>query len=925
MFQHDDRDNANTDNPSANPFAVTSRAIVVLVAAMAAAWIAAGSTGLLAHPLRHALTWAALAVAIVAGWPSRRERSGGWLTVAVAVVLGLIMTAVDLPAAGVLAVALVTAALVRWQRDLAARVILIAALATAVLGVFRLACGSIPTVWLAADALGRALGRLAGMISGGPLWLGGSFGGVDFLVLMVAFYVGWLIVSAPPRLPRAICAAAAILAGHLIYLVVLSYSHQILAALPEVVLPPEADNSRMGIWAWGNAVRALLPWNLPLLALLIHAVIAAAMFRWATVTPVSQPEPNGPRRRSAGPARRIDALLKSGPAVLAATIPLLTVLGLSRSDLKGKTIVANRQGFLDWDRPQYDVESAGTYGMLEPFVASLGGKLVISADLSQADLDRADVLMLLHPNQDWSKQPGARDRIWEFVRRGGSLLLVADPEMHQGDLKSTFNEVLQPTAMRVRTDVAFSETLSWEHSCEALAHPATAGIGDRRNQFGLMMGSSIDAGWAARPLLVGRWAWSDPGSDALGTGRARYDPGEKLGDLVLAAEQPLGRGTVVVLADTASLHNDVLANSYPFTGRLLGYLAGRPLSPQVWWRQLLGTLAIVALVGLLAWRASPLRTGVAAAVLGGSLIGCVAVSHHTARVLPGSGAGGPPLACIDASHLEAYSTDTWGDYGIAGFSRTLIRSGYLPLLLPELTAERLEHAKLLISIGPARRFSAAERNVVREFVASGGTFICMAGAHESAGSRELLADFDFRVPPSPVAPSARVREPEPLGPFSLNIQHKGSVISMRSFAAWKVEHGAKEGWTEWVLGSDGPSKEPFVVSRAVGGGQVVVIGDTYLAVNQNLESAANVMRENVVFWRWLLTHVTDQEDWVPPPAEDAQSEPPVELPPEEPRDDSTPTAPNDMDEAKPPTELPLEDPGLDEPVMDDPAGDEVTP
>jgi phage-related minor tail protein len=172
MSRSDDSSQASADRP----FAVPVSAIVVLVAAMAAAWIAAGSTGLLAHPLRHALTWVALCVAIVAGWPGRHPTNlpsvpgprplRAWLALAAAVVLGLIMTAPDQPAVNVLAVTLVTAALVRTESDLSGRAILIAALATAVLGVFRLAADSAPTVWLAADALGRALGWAAGQLTG---------------------------------------------------------------------------------------------------------------------------------------------------------------------------------------------------------------------------------------------------------------------------------------------------------------------------------------------------------------------------------------------------------------------------------------------------------------------------------------------------------------------------------------------------------------------------------------------------------------------------------------------------------------------------------------------------------------------------------------------------------------------------------------
>ena len=146
--------------------AVAPPAIVMLVAGMVAAWLAAGSTGLLGHPLQHALTWFALAVAIVAAWPqdnrifrnlgnpgSRRDL---W---------PCSLTASTLPTVNVLAVAIMLAAIAQVSRGLTGRVALIAALAATALGLFRFACDSIPTVWLAADAKGWMLGatcRLAG-------------------------------------------------------------------------------------------------------------------------------------------------------------------------------------------------------------------------------------------------------------------------------------------------------------------------------------------------------------------------------------------------------------------------------------------------------------------------------------------------------------------------------------------------------------------------------------------------------------------------------------------------------------------------------------------------------------------------------------------------------------------------------------------
>ncbi len=840
--------------------AVPARTIVVMVAVLAGGWIAAGSTGLLGDPLRHVLTWVALVVAIVAGWPPRDESLGGWLTLAAAIAAAVLMIASAVPAAGVLAVALVAAVLVRSQYSLRGRVILLTALAVAVLGTFRIAYSSIPAVWLAANSVGRVLGWLAGWIAGEPLQLGATFGGVDFLVLMAAMYAGWLICTSPPRLARAIYAAAAIFIGHMIYLVVLAFSPELLAALPEVVKPEITDDNYMGVWTWGNAVRTLLPWNLPVLAAIIQTTIAVTMFRWAAWLPVAEPvtkHETDEEKEETGLSLAIDAVLKFGPVLLAVAIAVLTGLSLGKSDLKDKTIMAYEKGRLDWLKPEHDSPSAGSYGMLPLLVESLGGRLVRSEDLSEQDLAGADVLLLLHPDRPW---PADRlDRIWEFVRRGGSLLLAAEPRIHEGDSQSTFNEVLEPTAMRVRYDTTIPATDNWEHYCETLAHPATAGLSDRRNSFGPLLGSSIHTRWPAWPVLTGRFGYSDPGSDAVTTGAFQYDPGEKLGDLVLAAEQRLGRGRIVVLGDAASLHNEVGANSYPFTGRLLGYLAHRTGSPQAWWRQLLALLAMVGLIGLLSWRATAPQVAVTAAVLAVSLWCCLASSHWASRVLPDGRNRSPNnLAYIDASHLEAYSSDTWDDFGLGGFARVLMRNGYLPLMLPELTRERLERAGLLVSIGPARPFSRGELDTVRSFVHSGGTLICMVGAEHAAASRDVLAEFDFHVPPSPVPSVQNVREPEPMGfvrsPYLDTGEYKTYV---QLYAAWPVERTG----TVLLRGFD---DVPVVVSRSVGRGTVAVIGDTYLSTNRNLESTEGEVIENVQFWRWLLSRVTDREEWIPP-------------------------------------------------------------
>ena len=108
---------------------------------MAGAWIAAGSVGLVAGPLQRVLVWIALGTAAVAGLGQRKSTPLSWLLLTLAIAIGLVMTASTLPAAGVLAVALVTAVLAHGQDGLARRVITLAAMAIAVGGLFQVALG----------------------------------------------------------------------------------------------------------------------------------------------------------------------------------------------------------------------------------------------------------------------------------------------------------------------------------------------------------------------------------------------------------------------------------------------------------------------------------------------------------------------------------------------------------------------------------------------------------------------------------------------------------------------------------------------------------------------------------------------------------------------------------------------------------------
>lgn len=841
--------------------------VLAAASGLLAAWADAGSLGLIAPPLEHAVVWLCLATAVVSAWPFRPalpgeatalRLTGTQWGVIFAALLVIVLYAWLPGVGGALGVALVLVALAGAQVGSSGRVLRTAAFAVAGFGLYRFAYQTVPAVWMLADLLGQGLGRLVGLIFARPLRVGATFAGVDFLVLMAGVYGAWLMSTPRPRGRRAASVAGIILTGHLVFLILLAFAPQIAAWLPAAPPPPEAELEQTPLWFWGDALRAILPWSLPLVAGLIHAAVVVLIFRWTDCG-----HPLMSAEASPGRHPRLRLAYWAASIGLALLVPVVATLMPFRADLSGRTIAVFERGLFDWGRPtygRYGDSAAGTLGMLPELVASLHGRLIRSANLSASELQQADVLVLVHPTRPWSQQQ--LQRVWDYVRRGGALLMVAENRMDQGGVTSAFDEILAPTSIRVRNDAALSANTDWEGSLEPSGCAAAVDVPSAQNPFGIEAGSSLEIGWRACPLLVGRYGRSAVGDDA-----GRDQAGARLGDLVLAAQQRFGRGRVVVLGDTNPFTNLGSVSAYPFTCRLLSWMASRGADPQAWWRQ---AVAICGALGLIALLLNGGASGLCSAVLAflTAMIVCTVINAKFSEVLPDGrpAEGGPSrLAYIGAAHLEGHAGASWADDGVNGLALHLMRSGRLALLLPQLDAARLERAGMLISIAPGRPFSPDERDLIQRFVDRGGIWICTVGAEQSRVVAPLLAEFDFRVPHSPVGPDETAQETEAVGsffaPYYQNEQGQAEVMFQEG---WPIACDARD-ITVHVQSNEGAA---FVATRPVGQGMVAVIGDAKFALNKNLErSDGQPLDEgyrNADFWRWFTTVLQRQPPWTPP-------------------------------------------------------------
>jgi hypothetical protein len=851
----------------------------MLLASLTGGWIASGAAGLLGHPLRHTLTCLAGAVIVLTGHPARTRSLKAWGVLGAGLAAFVAMTASGSISINVLAVAVLVAVLAENLSGADRQAALAATLALSSLGVYQLLL-KIGTFWTLTDRIGRLLGQLAGVISGQPLWVGATFGGLDFLVVMSVFCVVWMLWGNRTSWPQRITVLVAIVVAHMAYLVILSFGPAIKATLAETAVEVAATTTPLGAdvekgWTLAGLIQNCIPWNLPALGVLIHLSVVGAILRWL---PLSEQK----SERTWKPIGLRPATW-AGCVVLAASLGVTTMLSWDSCSLEGKNIVASEEGFLNWLKPekdQYGRLAIGMYGMSKEYFESMGATFTRSKELSDEDLAKADMLLMIYPNDPWKE--GQLQRVLKYVENGGALLLLGehttlskdkDDELKFGE--SRFNEVLADTSMRVRFDSATFTIGGWLQSYHTAAHPTTAGIDDERNRFGSVIGASMSANWPAAPLLVGRWGWADPGEigGSAMMGNGKYNPGEKLGDVILAAEQPYGKGRIIAFGDTSSFTNGITIGSHLYTSRLYGYLAGRASSPQVLWRQFLGILLALGFLSLLVWRREPLQIALAAATLAGVLAICVNTTYSAATVLPDGRKQTPNnLAYIDSTHMEAYSPESWRPEGMMGLNQTLMRDGYLTLNLPEFTRERIERAGFLVSVAPAREFSIAERDIVRDFVTGGGIFVCTVGYEQRGPISSLLADFDFRIGLKSEGRNNPEPEPQPMGHFKVpyvQSQDGQKQAYVRYHASWPITYSGKDDDVRTIAYGRriGGKDLPCIMVRNFGKGKFVVIGDTSFAMNKNLERKDGLpiegMRENADFWRWFLTVLKNEPTWSP--------------------------------------------------------------
>lgn len=853
--------------------------IPVIIAGFTACWIISGSTGLLTHSVKAIGAGVAILFINIISFKYMKKIISRICLPVVSLFTVACFLIPGKPVMTIMGFAVMCALISYGVAEKERRIFISLSMILLIYGLYRHSITSYAPIWLFFNGFSEVLGSITGFLTGNELRPGITFAGMDFLVLTVLWYSTCLIHTSKKRLFYSLFWIAIIILCHLFYLIILSYVPQFLSNFPvkgvEDVSQAALINTTSAQLQLSTAqfINKVIPWNILLFPCIIHIVVSLLLFiksDWLDRT-----YPDRVEKNPLVIFLKKTKILYIGVVILTLALVLMVELFPAPSPMKGKKVVLYEKGYLNWLKPvhgDYGRLSIGMYGNLGPFMRILGAEVVMSPDLSGNDISGADLIILIYPIDPWKDEQ--LKRIWDFVRGGGSLLVMGEHTVMEEDGGNRINDVLEPCNISVRFDSAMFAIGGWLHSYETFSHPITNGLNDDRNQFGSVIGASLDITLPARPLILGKWGYADIGDVSTRSlmGNSAYDPGEILGDIILVAEQQVGKGKVIVFGDTSSISNGINIGCHPFAARLFSYLANKDRNSGLSWRFFVPFFLGFILVCFIVLGRDEWAICLCGSVFVLALFICVVINNNNYDIYPLSpGETGIKIAYIDSSHNNAFSSESWRPDGTMGLSLTLFRSGYLNFTLSDFNKDKLANADLFICIAPQKKMTGSEVAAIKKMVSDGMLLIITTGYDERYGSEKLLSEFGFGFHQE-TGPGIRNREllhpPLPFGFFKAPYLNTGSYyVFVRFYAGWPVK-------------SDHPDAKPLVYGYwdlpammilPYGKGKVVFIGDTGFALNKNLENENGAliegMRENAHFWRWFLTYLegTGQADWWIPP------------------------------------------------------------
>lgn len=489
------------------------------------------------------------------------------------------------------------------------------------------------------------------------------------------------------------------------------------------------------------------------------------------------------------------------------------------------------------------------FGALQKLFPLFGWDVqTIPETFSSRDLSGRKVLLVINPTKAPTKEQQVA--LESYVRDGGRLMVLGD-HTNIGGIMQPLNQTLSFTSIRFRFDSAIplDKGWKWQHCLRAAGVPAF--WQQQNDKFGISVGASLETGSSARALVVGDGGFSDVGNPDYGAsrlGNMTYDPGERLGGLVLAAEERVGKGVVQVWGDTSGFQNGSLTHTYSFlTSSLITMTTTRPYAIS---RQLVvGFTIVLGLVGLFFVRSSPAL--LLASLIGFSAIPGLVLSFH--RVEAPRPHEKSTYALLDNSHRPAYP-QPGTEMSMTRLSETFLRRGRLLLAADNASSLSEESAETRVIIAPTQTYSAVEADSIARYIHKGGKLLIIAGYPSRDSLRPLLTQFGMDIAPEPYGAAHNSRlvysawRPTVLHTTKPPLQADQGASNRD--AAYDAEIPFQEAYP--IIANDATPlvtcwARPLAVMKRYGAGNIVLIADSRFCTDKNLAPNRKIHETNIRF------------------------------------------------------------------------------
>lgn len=459
------------------------------------------------------------------------------------------------------------------------------------------------------------------------------------------------------------------------------------------------------------------------------------------------------------------------------------------------------------------------------------------ANVTPRILENTHVFVVINLDVQFSVEE--RQRVWNYVAEGGSLLVLGDHTDLKGMMKP-LNHLLEPVNIKFRFDSAFTAT-RWFNAYELFPHPITMSLDYSNDTLQHSTGASLDITPPAVPIVNAKFAFSDKGNYANDNGYLGdylYQPGEQLGDLAVVAGATYGKGKVVVFGDTSGFQNLSIYHSHELINRLFSYLTFPVSSSFFKWGGLVLLFGVLVIYLVSPSARTVLVLPSLAVALGTGLFIGNSLFPLSAPVRPYIG----DIAYVDAGHINKYSLKHWEDDSIDGLTMNLARNGYLPIIRRKPFDKSVFSAKIYVVIAPNKTFTHREVELLKTYMKQGGLFVLVVGWEEKRGAQRLLDMLEVDIVSIPLGP-VPLYEPTYDEELIKVMQREPHFME-----AWPISNQDASNLTV-LYGFD---NYPMVVYKHFGNGGAIVIADTQFLYNRTLEAEKSWWEGNIIFFKQLL-------------------------------------------------------------------------